>query len=361
MDTALIEQVTSLCKQITIPDLDLPLLDCGQIRDIDNNGDGLKLTVELNLPVQQHLDSLTEALHGELKEQYPGERQIKLYCRIESYQSTNPGNAIKGVKNIIAIASGKGGVGKSTTTVNLALALQQCGAKVGILDADIFGPSQSMLAGVPPETRPDVKEQKYFVPIEAHGLQFMSMGFLVTEQTPMVWRGPKASGAMQQMLTQTVWDDLDYLFVDMPPGTGDIQLTLSQSCPLTASIIVTTPQDIALLDAVKGIEMFKKVNVPILGIVENMSTHICSQCGHSEAIFGDGGGERISETYETALLAKLPLNINIRKQADEGKPTVAADPEGEIAKLYRQAALKAMHALSQLPANTSIPNVVSIS
>ena len=213
---------------------------------------------------------------------------------------------------------------------------------------------------MPDDTRPDVKDEKYFLPVQAYNLQIMSMGFLVDENTPMVWRGPKASGALQQLLKQTLWDNLDYLLVDMPPGTGDIQLTLSQSCPLTAAVIVTTPQDVALLDAIKGIEMFRKVDVPILGIIENMSTHLCSHCGHTEAIFGEGGGERIATNYHSKLLGSLPLDINIRQHADQGKPSVVADPNGEIANTYRKIALHVATELAQLSVNSVIPNVVSI-
>ena len=349
-------------SSINFPLLEQPLSDLARIADAEESEQGLKLAIEIRIPCsEKDRGDLEEKVKQTLSAAMDKSIDLKLYSVIESHKSVNAANALKGVKNVIAIASGKGGVGKSTTTINLALALAQAGARVGVLDADIFGPSQAMLAGTPPDTRPDVEEQKYFVPIDAHGLQFMSMGFLVTEQTPMVWRGPKASGAMQQMLTQTVWNDLDYLLIDMPPGTSDIQLTLSQSCPLTAAAIVTTPQDIALLDAIKGIEMFRKVHVPILGIIENMSTHVCSECGHAEAIFGEGGGDRIAETYETQLLGQLPLNLKIRQQADEGLPTVAAEPEGDIAKIYQKAALKMVSGLLQLPVNSSIPNVVSIS
>ena len=240
---------------------------------------------------------------------------------------------LSGVRNIIAIASGKGGVGKSTTTVNIAIALAQLGAKVGILDADIYGPSQAMLLGIGAK-RPEVREQKYMLPNEAHGIKSMSMAYLVTEQTPMVWRGPMATGALQQLIFQTDWQDLDYLFVDMPPGTGDIQLTLSQKVPVSGAVVVTTPQDIALLDAKKAIEMFNKVNVPIMGVVENMAVHQCSECGHSEHIFGEGGGERIAKDYGTILLGALPLALSIREDADSGNPTVVADPESDISQQY---------------------------
>ncbi|MGS2718271.1 iron-sulfur cluster carrier protein ApbC [Eionea flava] len=244
---------------------------------------------------------------------------------------------LNGVANIIAVASGKGGVGKSTTTVNLALALAKLGAKVGVLDADIYGPSQAMMLGVGAK-RPAVREQKYMLPHESYGVKSMSMGYLVNEQTPMVWRGPMATGALQQLIFQTDWQDLDYLLIDMPPGTGDIQLTLSQKVPVSGAVVVTTPQDIALLDAKKAIEMFNKVSVPILGIVENMAVHQCSQCGHTEHIFGEGGGERIAQDYDTALLGALPLDLSIRQDADSGKPSVVANPDSGITRTYENIA-----------------------
>jgi ATP-binding protein involved in chromosome partitioning len=242
------------------------------------------------------------------------------------------------VKYIVAVASGKGGVGKSTTAVNLALALQGAGKKVGLLDADIYGPSIAMMLGVPEGTRPKAADEKHFAPIEAHGLKTMSMAYLVTDQTPMTWRGPMAAGALQQLLGQTMWGELDILVVDMPPGTGDIQLTLAQKAQVSGAVIVTTPQDIALLDAKKGIEMFLKVKIPVLGIVENMAVHICSECGHSEAIFGDGGGANVAEQYETKLLGSLPLDRSIRENGDAGLPSVVSDTEGQIAQYYGQIA-----------------------
>ena len=242
------------------------------------------------------------------------------------------------VKNIIAVASGKGGVGKSTTAVNLALALQQTGQKVGLLDADIYGPSIAMMLGVAENTRPQAVDEKYFKPIQAYGLSTMSMAYLVTDKTPMAWRGPMAAGALQQLLQQTAWGELDVLVVDMPPGTGDIQLTLAQKAQVAGAIIVTTPQDIALLDAQKGIEMFLKVNIPVLGIVENMAVHICSQCGHGEHIFGDGGGARVADEYGTKLLGSLPLELVIRQQGDLGIPAVEALKDSVIAQQYRDIA-----------------------
>lgn len=258
---------------------------------------------------------------------------------VQQHQGGKPAG-LDGVRHIVAVASGKGGVGKSTTAVNLALALAAEGYRTGILDADIYGPSQGMMLGIAEGQRPQADEDKYFRPLQAHGVQVMSMSFLVTEATPMVWRGPMAAGALQQLLMQTHWDALDYLIVDMPPGTGDIQLTLSQKVPVTGAVIVTTPQDIALLDCKKGIEMFRKVDIPVLGVVENMSLHICSQCGHEEAIFGAGGGERIATDYQTELLGQLPLMRSIREQTDSGTPSVIAEPEGRVAGIYREIARK---------------------
>ena len=242
------------------------------------------------------------------------------------------------VKNIVLVASGKGGVGKSTTSVNLALALDAEGAKVGLLDADIYGPSQGMMLGVDDGRRPDVKDGKFFEPIRAHGLKAMSMSFMVTDKTPMVWRGPMASGALQQILGQTLWGDLDYLIVDMPPGTGDIQLTLSQQVPVAGVVVVTTPQDIALLDARKAVSMFTKVDIPVLGVIENMSMHECPACGHVSHLFGEGGGARIASETGVPLLAELPLDMAIRQQADGGTPTVREAPDGPLAQRYREGA-----------------------
>lgn len=267
--------------------------------------------------------------------------------------------AIAGVKNIIAVASGKGGVGKSTTAVNLVLALAAEGARVGILDADIYGPSQPQMLGIG-QQRPQIigaQGQQKMVPISAYGIQSISMGYLVTEETPMLWRGPMATGALQQLLMQTAWDNLDYLIIDMPPGTGDIQITLAQKVPVTGAVIVTTPQDIALLDAKKGIEMFRKVNVPILGVVENMAIHICSNCGHEEHIFGAGGGERIAQDYQTELLGSLPLDLSIRADADRGKPSVAADPESAVSQKYRAIARKLIANVQHNHAHQVLPDI----
>jgi len=250
-----------------------------------------------------------------------------------------------GVKKIVAISSGKGGVGKSTVTANLAAALSAQGLKVGVLDADIYGPSQAMMFGVAPGTRPKTAEDKYFIPVIAQGIQTMSISYLIDESTPMVWRGPMVSSALQQLLMQTQWDALDVLLIDMPPGTGDIQLTLSQKVPVDGAIVVTTPQDVALLDARKGIEMFRKVDIPILGVIENMSMHICSQCGHLDPIFGEGGGASIADQYQVPLLGQLPLALSIRQQADQGMPIVSSSPDSEFAQRYLELASKASEAL----------------
>lgn len=263
---------------------------------------------------------------------------------------------IEGVKHIVAVASGKGGVGKSTVTVNLALAMAAEGYRVGILDADIHGPSQAQMLGVAEGSRPQQEGTNKFRPIEAHGIQAMSMAFMVDTREPMVWRGPMIAGAFQQLLNQTAWQNLDVLFIDMPPGTGDIQLTLAQQVPVNGAVIVTTPQDIALLDARKGIEMFRKVHVPVLGVVENMSLHVCSSCGHSEPVFGEGGGERIAAEYETNVLGRLPLTMSIREQVDGGRPTVVAEPESEVTATFRGMARQVAEALKAKP-NEAGPSI----
>jgi ATP-binding protein involved in chromosome partitioning len=265
---------------------------------------------------------------------------------------------LQGVKNMIAVASGKGGVGKSTTSVNLALALQAEGAKVGILDADIYGPSQPMMLGI--TGRPSSPDGKSIMPMEGHGLEVMSVGFLVDEDAPMILRGPMVTQALGQLLHDTRWGELDYLIIDMPPGTGDIHLTLAQTVPVTGSVIVTTPQDIALIDAKKGLNMFQKVDIPVLGLIENMSVHICSSCGHEEAIFGQGGGETMAGTYDIEFLGALPLDMAIRTSVDNGTPTVVADPDGRITEIYRGIARKIAASLSVKAKDFSgkIPNIV---
>jgi len=262
------------------------------------------------------------------------------------------------VRNIIAVASGKGGVGKSTTAVNLALALAAEGGKVGVLDADIHGPSIPMMLGL--TGKPESPDNKHIAPMQAHGVQAISIGLFLGEDTPAIWRGPMTTQYLQQLLTTTLWQDLDYLVIDLPPGTGDIQLTLAQRVPVSASIIVTTPQDIALLDARRALRMFEKVEVPVLGIVENMAVHVCSNCGHAEHIFGEGGGERIAQQYGVPLLGSLPLDLRIREQADSGNPTVAAEPDSKITLAYREIARKAAGRLSMQARNKAIafPSIV---
>jgi len=269
----------------------------------------------------------------------------------------NPDSNLSQVKNIVVIASGKGGVGKSTTAVNLALALARQGYKTGLFDADIYGPSQPMMLGIAPGTRPEIEGGKVMLPVQAHGIKCNSVGLLVDENQAMVWRGPMVVGAFNQILNDTKWGELDFLIVDMPPGTGDIQLSLAQSVPVTGAVIVTTPQDVALLDAKRGIEMFRKVEVPILGIVENMSIHVCSNCGYSEHIFGDGGAQRIAENYDVTLLGELPLDANIRQQCDEGHPAVVSDPDGKVAEIYLEIASKLTQQLAETGPASGGPSI----
>ncbi|WP_114195659.1 iron-sulfur cluster carrier protein ApbC [Edaphovirga cremea] len=298
------------------------------------------LHVELVMPFawQSGFDDLNDATSAELM-RVTGASAVewKLKHDIATLRRVNDQPGIKGVRNIIAVSSGKGGVGKSSTAVNMALALVAEGAKVGILDADIYGPSIPNMLGTEHE-RPTSPDGQHMAPIIAHALATNSIGYLVTDDNAMVWRGPMASKALMQMLQDTLWPDLDYLVIDMPPGTGDIQLTLSQNIPVTGALVVTTPQDIALLDAMKGIVMFEKVKVPVLGIVENMSIHICSNCGHHEPIFGTGGAQRLADKYHCELLGQMPLHISLREDLDRGEPTVIANPQSEFTALYRQLA-----------------------
>jgi ATP-binding protein involved in chromosome partitioning len=291
----------------------------------------------LGYPAKSQVPALRKALIAAARS-LPGVENVSIQIgwKITAHAVQRGVQLLPRVKNIVAVASGKGGVGKSTTTVNLALALAAEGAKVGILDADIYGPSQPMMMGI--TGRPESEDGKSMMPLANYGVEVMSIGFLVDEDQAMIWRGPMATQALDQLLRQTNWGDLDYLLVDMPPGTGDIALTLSQRVPLTGAVIVTTPQDIALIDAKKGLTMFEKVGVPILGIVENMAVYCCPNCGHTEHIFGADGGKRMAEQFKVDHLGSLPLNLSIRQQADEGRPTVVADPDGEIAALYKTVA-----------------------
>jgi len=354
-------QINQVLGQFQDEVVQTDLVSAGFVKAITTDNTAAKVELQLNYPSKGVAAKLASDLKAKLLDITGLEQcEISISHHIAASPGQNSIPGMNGVKNVIAVASGKGGVGKSTTTVNLALAMAAEGAKVGILDADIYGPSQGMMLGVDEGVRPQPYDEKTFSPIEAHGLQSMSMSYLIEEDTAMVWRGPMAAGALQQLLTQTRWHDLDYLFIDMPPGTGDIQLTLSQKVPVAGAVIVTTPQDIALLDAKKGIEMFRKVDISVLGVVENMSTHICSKCGHAEAIFGDGGGAEIAELYDTELLGKLPLALTIRQQADSGAPTVAADPEGDHAQIYRSVArtLAARLAQSNQAKDIRVPSII---
>jgi ATP-binding protein involved in chromosome partitioning len=333
----LIQSTLKLCID---PNTEKDFVSAKSIKNIQISGNDVSLDVVLGYPANSQLENIRSQVQNALSAiEGIGSVTVNVGSRIVSHKVQQGVNLLPNVKNVIAVASGKGGVGKSTTSVNLALALAAEGATVGLLDADIYGPSQPQMLGV--SGRPDSSDGKSIEPMQAHGIQVMSIGFLVDTDTPMVWRGPMVTGALEQLLRDTRWKDLDYLVIDLPPGTGDIQLTLAQKIPVTGAIIVTTPQDIALLDARKGLKMFEKVGIPILGIVENMSTHICSKCGHEEHIFGSGGGELMSKDYNVDLLGSLPLDINIRIQADSGNPTVVADPDGKIAESYKSIARKA--------------------
>lgn len=334
----LTEKVSTVLASFTHPTLKRNLISIKALHHcamLDN-----VLHVELVMPFvwKGSFQALISEKTAELKK-ITGAHAVewKLRHDITTLKRANDLAGINGVRNILAVSSGKGGVGKSSTSVNLALALAQEGAKVGILDADIYGPSIPNMLGTTME-RPTSPDGQHMAPIMAYGLATNSIGYLVTDDNAMVWRGPMASKALMQMLQDTLWPDLDYLVIDMPPGTGDIQLTLSQNIPVTGAVVVTTPQDIALVDAMKGIVMFKKVNVPVLGVVENMSAHICSNCGHVEPIFGTGGAEKLAEKYNTQLLGQIPLHISLREDLDRGQPTVMRDPEGEFADIYREIA-----------------------
>jgi ATP-binding protein involved in chromosome partitioning len=356
IDRALVDAALA---NVADPNTGRPFAAAKNLKNIAIDGATVSVEVVLGYPAKRQFEAI-RALVGDALRAVPGvaEARVQVSQQVAAHTVQRGVKLLPNVKNIIAVASGKGGVGKSTTAVNLALALASEGASVGVLDADIYGPSLPMMLGI--EGRPESQDGQSMNPMRGHGMQANSIGFLIEQDNPMVWRGPMATSALEQLLRQTNWEDLDYLIVDMPPGTGDIQLTLSQRVPVTGAVIVTTPQDIALLDAKKGLKMFEKVGIPILGIVENMAVHICSNCGHEEHIFGAGGGERMAKEYGVEVLGSLPLDIAIREQADSGRPTVAADPDGRIAEIYRSIARKvAIHIAERARDMTSkFPNIV---
>jgi ATP-binding protein involved in chromosome partitioning len=329
--------VQSALSEIVDPNTGKDLVAGKSVRRVRVDGAAISVEVELGYPARSQVAPI-RAMVAERLRALPGagEVTVNVYQKIVAHAVQRGVKLLPNVKNIIAVASGKGGVGKSTTAANLALALAAEGASVGMLDADIYGPSQPTMLGI--KGKPVTKDNRTIEPMEGHGIQASSIGFMIDLDTPMVWRGPMVTQALEQLLRETNWRELDYLIIDMPPGTGDIHLTLSQKVPVTGAVIVTTPQDIALLDARKGLKMFEKVGIPILGIVENMAMHVCSNCGHVEHIFGQGGGEKMAQQYGVDYLGGLPLDIRIREQADSGCPTVVADPDGPIAESYRQIA-----------------------
>jgi ATP-binding protein involved in chromosome partitioning len=331
--------VQNALKQLVDPNTKKDFVSGKSVKNIKIAGNDVTLDIMLGYPAKSVWGEIQALVEGYLRATLTGVGKVEanVTSKVVPHAVQRGVKLVDGVKNIIAVASGKGGVGKSTTAVNLALALAAEGARVGMLDADIYGPSQPMMLGI--TGRPMSRDGQSIEPMEGHGIQAMSMGFMIeADDAPMIWRGPMATQALDQLLRQTRWDNLDYLVIDLPPGTGDIQLTLAQKIPVTGAVIVTTPQDIALLDAKKGLKMFEKVDIKILGIVENMSTHICSNCGHEEHIFGAGGGEKMCAEYGVEFLGGLPLDLHIREQADSGNPTVVAEPDGKIAKVYKQIA-----------------------
>jgi ATP-binding protein involved in chromosome partitioning len=338
-------QVETALKEIIDPYVEKDLVASKAVKRVAVDGGKVSVDVQLGYPAQGYHPELIRQIEDRVTA-IPGVSAVavNLSTRIVAHTVQKGVKPLQNIRNIIAVASGKGGVGKSTVTVNLALALSAEGAKVGILDADIYGPSQPRMLGV--KAKPESKDGKSLEPIVSYHIQSMSIGYLIDEETPMIWRGPMVTQALEQLLNDTAWKDLDYLVVDLPPGTGDTQLTLAQKIPVSGAIIVTTPQDIALLDARKGLKMFQKVNIPILGIVENMSIHICPKCGHEEYIFGEGGGSRMADQYDVDFLGALPLDRGIREAVDGGRPSVVSEPNGRVAQIYREIARRTAAKLS---------------
>lgn len=332
-----VDDIRAVLAKVQDPNTGKDLITGKAVKSVSVESGKVKAVIELGYPAKSQHESLQQTVMQALGQALGiNHAEVTVGSRIVAHAVQRGVRVMDQIKNIVAVASGKGGVGKSTTAANLALALAAEGATVGLLDADIYGPSQPTMLGI--SGRPLSPDGKTMEPMERHGLQVSSIGFLIDSDEPMVWRAPLVTQALQQLLTQTNWRDLDYLIIDMPPGTGDVQLTLSQKVPVTGAVIVTTPQDIALLDARKGLRMFEKVGIPILGIVENMSIHICSQCGHAEHIFGEGGAEKMCKDFDAPFLGALPLTMSIRQHADEGAPTVVADPDGPVAAMYRDIA-----------------------
>ncbi|CAM3701443.1 iron-sulfur cluster carrier protein ApbC [Polynucleobacter antarcticus] len=354
-----VEIVQAALKGLIDPNTNIDFVAGKNVKNLRVDGADITLDIVLGYPAKSQFDAIRKSVISVLRE-LPDVKNVtvNVSSQIVAHAVQRGVKLLPGVKNIIAVASGKGGVGKSTTAVNLALALAAEGAQVGMLDADIYGPSQPMMLGI--TGRPEAVADNMIEPMEGHGLQASSIGFLIDADAPMVWRGPMVTSALEQLLRQTRWRDLDYLIVDMPPGTGDIQLTLAQKVPVTGAVIVTTPQDVALLDARKGLKMFEKVGVPIVGIIENMSTYVCPNCSHEEHIFGSGGGEKMCKEYGTDFLGALPLNLSIRAQADAGRPTVVADPDGAISIIYKTIARRVAIRVASLSKDMSskFPSIV---
>ena len=352
-------QVQTALKELVDPNTHKDYVSTKSARNIKIDGEAVSVDILLSYPAQSQLATIKQQVEDKLKSiDGVSTATANVSFKIVSHSVQRGVKLIPNVKNIIAVASGKGGVGKSTTAVNLALALSAEGARVGMLDADIYGPSQPTMLGI--TDKPESTDGKNLDPLIGHGIQAMSIGFLIDVETPMVWRGPMVTQALEQLLNNTNWSELDYLVVDLPPGTGDIQLTLAQRVPVTGAVIVTTPQDIALIDARKGLKMFEKVGIPIIGVVENMSLHICSNCGHEERIFGEGGGERMCKDYNVEFLGALPLDSAIRADTDSGKPSVVSDPDGRVTDIYKMIARRVAVKIGETAEDHSnkFPNIV---